>query len=650
MIIGTAGHIDHGKTSLVKAITGIDADRLREEKERGITIDLGFAYWPQTDGSVIGFVDVPGHERFVHNMLAGAQALDLVLLVIAADDGIMPQTREHLEIIRLLGLKRALVALTKIDRVDADRLAHVTNDIANWLLDTPFAGSAILPISSVSGAGLPELIAALQAEQAALHSRSDERLFRLSVDRCFVLQGAGVVVTGMVLDGVVKVGDEVIVSPSGLTARVRSIHAQNRKSETGRAGDRCAINLAGPDISREKIARGDMIVAPGAHAPTQRIDAALHVASGATKGISQWMSARLHHGTAEVGARLVLLGDDKPLPSQDTRVQLVLDAPIAARVGDAFVLRDVSASRTLGGGVLLDLRAPERKRRSPERLALLDALAQTEPAQALAQILAVSSFVELESFAHDHGASLETVGQWCAQADAFALTLGRQHFGLSFAALHTLEQSLRAALAQFHETNPDLSGTGLERLRLATAARLPAALFRALLRRFVAAGWLVLDGNWVRLATHVVTFSLEEENLWAEIAPKLGGPHRFRPPRVRDIAHELGADEADIRRLMHRHARAGTVDEVAVDHFFLRSTLAEVVELTSGVQATHEGWFAAAQVRDALEGAGGDGVGRKVAIQILEFLDRHGVTIRRGDNRRLNPHRRDLFSNRATSD
>lgn len=644
MIIGTAGHIDHGKTSLVKAITGVDADRLKEEKARGITIDLGFAYWPQEDGSVIGFVDVPGHERFVHTMMAGAQGVDLVILVIAADDGVMPQTRDHLEIIELLGPRKGVVVLTKIDAVDADRRIAAQNEVASALADTMLAESPIYPVSTLTGEGLPELIGWLRDQHRQHVPASDARLFRLAVDRSFILQGAGVVVTGTVLDGRITVGDEIVISPAGLSARVRSIHAQNRKSETGRAGDRCALNLVGPDVTKTAVARGDMALAGQAHAPTQRIDAEIRVAAGATKGLMQWMAARLHHATAEVGARIVLLDDRTPMPNEFARVQLVLDQPIAAFALDRFVLRDPSASKTLAGGRFLDLRGPERRRRSPERAAILSALAHTDVREALTGLLDSSTGpISLDEFARDHGIDRSIAVNACEVAGGMVLSIGRSLSGISRARHAGLEASIRQTLAAFHAANPDLMGIGLERLRLHTAPRMPAQLYRFVLRGFIEAGWLAIEGNWIRLSAHSIEISPEDEILWDEVRPTLEGTDRFRPPRVRDIATGMQEDEVAIRRLFRRLARSGVVDEVALDHFFLRSTVSELARLCAALEADIEGWFNAAGFRDRLEAASGGVVGRKVAIQILEFFDRHGVTIRRGDNRRVNPHRRDLF-------
>lgn len=648
MIIGTAGHIDHGKTSLVKAITGVDADRLKEEKARGITIDLGFAYWPQDDGSVIGFVDVPGHERFVHTMMAGAQGVDAVMLVIAADDGVMPQTREHLEIISLLGPRQGLVALTKTDRVDAAQIARVTAEIARFLQGTVLEGAEILPVSSMSGAGLPELASALRGLRR--QEQRAGRQFRLAVDRSFLLQGAGLVVTGTVLDGSLAVGEEVVVSPLGLPARVRSIHAQNRPSETARAGDRCALNLAGAGLEKDKVARGAMIVAPALHAPTRRVDAEVQVAPGAKRGLTPWMPVRFHHATAELAAHLVLLGDEVPRPGMRVPVQIVTEAPFAALRLDRFVLRDPSAAFTLAGGRLLDLRAPDRKRRTPERVAILAALGEPDWREALARLFETAlGTLDLDAFAQDNGLVLADVVAEAERRGARLLKLGARHHALGAGQLEQLGGALRDALAGFHAANPDLMGTGLERLRLQTAPRVPAPLFRALLRGFVAEGWLAIDGNWIRLASHSVAMSLEDENLLFEIRPLLAAKERFRPPRVRDIAGSLNEDEAVVRALLRRCGRAGVLDEVAHDHFFLRSAVAEGVGLAAALEEECGGWFPAANFRDRLEAASGGAVGRKVAIQFLEFLDRHGVTIRRGDLRRVNPHRRGLFETAAGS-
>ena len=639
MIIGTAGHIDHGKTALVQALTGIDTDRLKEEKARGITIDLGFAYLPAPDGDVLGFVDVPGHERFVHNMLAGAGGIDFVLLVVAADDGVMPQTREHLAIIDLLGVGRGIVALSKIDLVSVERREAVTAQIAQTLDETGLAGSDVVPVSIVSGEGIDSLRARLLAEAQATAGSAPKGRFRLAVDRSFTLTGVGTIVTGTVLSGTVAVGDQVTISPLGLAARVRSIHAQNRPTDRGQAGERCALNLAGDGIAKDAIHRGDVVLDPELHAPTERIDAALRVLPSEPKPITQWMPARLHHAAAEAGARVVLLGDRPIAPGENARIQIVLDRPIAAATGDRFVLRDTSGRRTIGGGRFLDLRAPVRKRRTPERMALLDAHAIEDPGRALVSLFeCASGYVDLTVFARDRALSADEVGRLAEQLALIRIPVQRTFVALSPARWIQLKRGILERLKAFHSDNPDLPGIGLERLRLQIEPLLPAPAFAAVLQGLARVKQVALDGAWVRLPGHEVRLTASEEGLWRRIRPLIADRERFRPPRVRDIAGMIGIGETDVRRLFKLLGRLGKVDEVAHDHFFLGATVAEMVEIAADLAAkATNGQFTAAAFRDRLDN------GRKVAIQILEFFDRHGVTMRRGDLRRINKHRLDLF-------
>ena len=639
MIVGTAGHIDHGKTTLVRALTGVDTDRLKEEKARGISIDLGFAYLPAPDGSVLGFVDVPGHEKFVHNMLAGATGIDFVLLVVAADDGVMPQTREHLAIVDLLGIERGLVALTKADLVSPERRESVIEEIRQTLATTTLADADILPVSTVTGEGIDDLRQRLFAASQTIHARSARGRFRLAVDRCFTLPGTGTVVTGTVLSGAVSVGDHVVISPAGLGARVRSIHAQDRPTERGVAGQRCALNLAGDGVAKDAITRGAMVVDPALHKPTDRIDAVFKLLPGETKPVTQWMPARLHHASAEVGARIVLLGEAPITPGTEAPVQLVLEKPIAAAAGDRFVLRDTTAQRTIGGGKFLDLRAPTRKRRTPERLAQLAAYALADPQAALTALLERPPYyVDLASFARDRALADDDVARLLEASQALVVLAPNAMLVLSAARGASLKRALLETLTQFHAEHPDLPGIGLEPLRLQLSPRLPAPGFIVFLQGLAKAGEIGLDGAWVRLAGHSVRLTPEDESLWRRIAPLIGGAERFRPPRVRDLAGLLDVREPDVRRLLKLVGRMGKVDEVAHDHFFLRATVAEMVEIiVDCTGAAPNGQFTAAQFRDRVDN------GRKVAIQILEFFDRHGVTLRRGDLRRVNKHRLDLF-------
>lgn len=640
MIIGTAGHIDHGKTSLVRALTGVETDRLKEEKARGISIDLGFAYLPAPDGTILGFVDVPGHEKFIHNMLAGATGIDFVILVVAADDGIKPQTLEHLAIVDLLGIERGVVALTKTDIVSRLRLDDVSRDITQLLQQSKLAGSDIFRISTVRGEGIAELREHLFGLARTIGARASSDFFRLAVDRSFTLPGTGTVVTGTVLSGAVSNGDHVMISPPGVAARVRSVHAQNRPCARGVAGQRCALNLAGEGISKDAISRGDMVLDQRLHAPTSRIDVELQLLASESKPVTQWMPVHLFHASADAAGRLVLLQDKPLMPGQTGVVQFVLDRPIAAAVGDRFVVRDTTSQRTIGGGKFLDLRAPARKRRSPERMAQLRAYRIDDPEVALAALLEIPPwFVELSAFARDRvlpeGRAQEIVDHLSAVTSRTAGGV----FAMSAPVWLEFKRSLLATLQAFHADNPDLQGMGLERLRMQLEPRLPAPVLLSILGGLVRNKEIALDGAWVRLAGHEVRLTVEDEKLWPRIAMLLSGSERFRPPRVRDIAGVLGSHEADIRRLLKLLGRMGRVDEVAHDHFFLRETVAEMVRIVVGLsQSQPLGQFTASQFRDRVDN------GRKVAIQILEFFDRHGVTLRRGDLRRVNRHRLDLFS------
>jgi selenocysteine-specific elongation factor len=639
MIIGTAGHIDHGKTALVKALTGVDGDRLKEEKARGITIDLGFAYLPVADNKTLGFIDVPGHERFVHTMLAGASGIDFALLAVAADDGVMPQTLEHLAIIDLLGIRRGLVALTKADIASPERVAEVAAQIKRASVGTMLEGAEILPVSALTDQGIDTLRVRLEAAADDIADRSNAARFRLAVDRVFTLPGVGLVVTGTVLSGSVHVGDRVGISPSGLSARVRSLHAQNKPADSGRAGDRCALNLVGDGVTKESIHRGDVVLDPELHAPTDRIDARLRLLPSETRPVRQWFPARLHHASAEVGAHIVLLGDAPIEPGAVADVQLVFDRPIAAAVGDRYVIRDVSAQRTIGGGQFIDLRPPGRKRRTPERLMQRAAHAIADPQAAFEALLATAPFAwDVATFARDRALpAIETMR--ISDALGFVeLEAGTSRIAIARERWQAFTSMLVEQLSTYHVENPELQGIGREKLRLAMQPRLRAAEFVVALQKIAASSAIVLDGSFVRLASHTVRLAPKDEAAWHAIAPLLGGEARFRPPRVRDIAAATPYAEGDIRRLFKLAGRLGWTDEVAHDHFFLRQTVQEMVAIVADVAAhAEDGVFTAAQFRDRVDN------GRKVAIQILDFFDRHGVTLNRDDLRRVNKHRLDLF-------
>ena len=631
MIIGTSGHIDHGKTSLVRAITGVDADRLAEEKRRGITIDLGFAYWPQADGTSIGFVDVPGHEDYVHNMLAGATGIDALLLVVAANEGVKPQTLEHLLIADLLGLRSGIVALSKADLVDEATLEARTAEIRALLAPTGLRDAPILAVSANSGFGLGALKDALRALPPA--SGSQERPFRLNVDRIFTLAGAGTVVTGGIRAGRLRIGDRLMLSPSGREVRVRGLHAQNRPVEEAQAGERAAVNLAG--IERDAIQRGEALQALDLPGPTQRFDAILRLAPDEAKSLRVWSAVHCHAGSGAWTARVVPLSDQGIAPRVEALAQIVLDRPAAILGGDRFILRDASGRRTIGGGRVLDIHAPERNRRKPERLAVLAALAAHGPAEALPTLLALPPFaVHRTDHARAHGLRPEALDGVAARENLLALG----SFLMAPAVALTLSRRILDGLGAHHARQPDQPGLTRDRLRLALPERMAPDAFVALLDHMTRRGEIAADGSWLRLPGHAPQLSPEHAALWEQIRPLLEEEARFKPPRVSELAEILRRREDTIRGLCKRLARRGDLHEVATDHFLLKEAVAELAGQVLATESLQpDGWFTAAHYRDRIGG------GRKMAILILEFFDRHALTIRKGDWRKVERRKAGMF-------
>ena len=626
MIVGTAGHIDHGKTSLVKALTGVNADRLKEEKARGITLDLGYAYTLLPNGEVLGFIDVPGHEKLVHNMLAGATGIDFVLLVVAADDGPMPQTREHLAILDLLGLSRGAVAMTKIDCVPEERVAQAQAEIESLLQGTALEGNAIFPLSAVNGAGMQALRDHLDHSASTLPIRPETGNFRLAVDRCFTLGGTGTVVTGTVFSGTVRVGDQLLLSPAGIAVRVRGIHAQNRQSEIGVSGQRCALNLAGADFDKQDVRRGDWVVAEPAHGPAQRLDVRLHLLAGAEKPLRHWSPVHFHLGAADVMARVALLEHDVLEPGASGLAQIVLDRTIGALRGDRFIIRDQSASRTVGGGRVLDPFPPERKRRTPERLATLAALERPTPHAVMQGMLeAIPTGIDLDRFALSCNLTPDEFAALCRDVPLVAVD------GTAFATQtwESLRQAVLEQLAEAHKKTSDILGPDASRLRQMAAPRLARAVFASLLGTLRDEGRIAQSGPWLHLPEHRITLSPGDQIIWHKAAPLLQD-QPFQPPRVRDIADILKVSEKRMRLLMQQLAAMGEVYRVAHDHYFMAQSVEQLAAIIREIAAEQpDGKITAALFRDRI------GTGRKLAIQILEFFDASTLTRRAGDAHHL---------------
>lgn len=627
MLIGTAGHIDHGKTTLVKALTGVDADRLPQEKERGITLDLGYAYSPMTSGSILGFVDVPGHEKLIHNMLAGATAIDFVLLVIAADDGPMQQTREHLELLDLLGLARGAAALTKTDTVSPERLDAARGEVAELLDDTGLAGIPIFPVSGRTKEGVAALRAHLETEAVNMPSRPDGGRFRLAIDRAFSLTGVGTVVTGTAHAGTISAGDTVIISPPGLKARVRGLHVQDRAAESGSAGERCALALKG-EFEKKDVARGMWLVDSALAMPVSRFQGELRVPPD-QKPLKHMQTVHVHLGTDDIIGRVALLDCSKVDAGDMALVEILLDRETLALRGDRFILRDAGAQRTVAGGRVLDIFPPSRHKRAPQRLALLDRMRSDDPAVTL-EFLAgqAETGIDLDRFALSWNLGEADADTLWQRAGLRVINEGEVSIGIAPAAWSELQTKLLDTLAREHERAPDMIGVETERLRRMTSSNLQRAAFNALIAELLASGKIVQTRAWLHLPDHRASVTAADREQFAELKPLLDATP-YNPPRVRDVFEATGTPEHVVRQLFKRLARAGELYPVAHDHYFTAGAVAELADIVRQLNEDH-GAARAAPFRDTVF-ADGEG-GRKVAIQILEFFDRVGYTRRIRDN------------------
>ncbi|MES2069226.1 MAG: selenocysteine-specific translation elongation factor [Pseudomonadota bacterium] len=643
MIVGTAGHIDHGKTTLTRALTGVDTDRLKEEKARGISIELGYAYTPLPNGEVLGLVDVPGHEKLIHTMAAGASGIDYALLVVAADDGIMPQTREHLAILELLGVRRGVVALTKVDRVDEQRIATVEAEIGALLANTVFAGALIFRTRAHldDDAGVAALKQHLQEVAQAMPQRDQQGLFRLAIDRVFTLSGQGTIIAGTALAGTVAAGDTLLLAPSGLALRVRSIHAQNRPAETGHAGQRLALNLAG--IDKDSIARGDWALAPAMAECSQRLDVEMRMQADAGLTLQPWSPVHVHLGAAHRTARVLMLDSDALAPGQQARAQLVFDKPVHAVPGDRFVIRNAQALRTIAGGRVLDPFGPVRKRRSAARLAWLEALSrylqerdlrillQHSPLGLRLSLLVRLSHLPAERIRAQLGAMAEF-------AEVVEVHLrGEDAILIGKPALDALAARSLAALRGFHDSFPDEIGPQLARLKRMLDPELDDSLWRHLIQTLSASAALVQQGPWLRLPEHATELRPQEQALAERLLASLHAAG-FDPPWVRDLARNLvpeqqtpAASEAAVRDLLRKLAMRGQVYQVVRDLFYHPQRIAELAQLIANVARDETAGATVNKAVDAASFRDASGLGRKRAIQLLEFFDRVGYTRRLKD-------------------
>lgn len=605
MIIATAGHVDHGKTTLLQAITGVNADRLPEEKKRGMTIDLGYAYWPQPDGRVLGFIDVPGHEKFLSNMLAGVGGIDHALLVVACDDGVMAQTREHLQILQLTGNPQLTVALTKADRVDDARIEEVREEILATLGHYGFAGATLFVTAANEGRGIEALREHLR--QLAGRAHPGHQSFRLAIDRAFTVKGAGLVVTGTALSGEVNVGDTLWLTGVNKPMRVRSLHAQNQATEHAHAGQRIALNIAG-DAEKEQLNRGDWLLSDVPPDAFSRVIVSLEHAAP----LVQWQPLHIHHAASHVTGRISLL--------EGTLAELVFDTPLWLADNDRLVLRDISARTTLAGARVVTLNSPRRGKRKPEYLQWLSALENARDDSAALATHLERGAVNIPDFV------------WARQLNGDGMRQLIEQHGFIQAGYSLLNAPVAArwqrkildTLAMYHEHHRDEPGPGRERLRRMALPMEDEALVLLLIDRMRESGVIHSHHGWLHLPDHKAGFSDEQQAVWQNIEPLFGDD----PWWVRDLAKEKGVDEQVMRQVLRQAAQQGMITAIVKDRYYRNDRIVAFANLIRELDQ-ERGSTCAADFRDRLN------VGRKLAIQILEYFDRTGFTRRRGNDHLL---------------
>ncbi|HDT6602168.1 TPA: selenocysteine-specific translation elongation factor [Citrobacter freundii] len=605
MIIATAGHVDHGKTTLLQAITGVNADRLPEEKKRGMTIDLGYAYWPQPDGRILGFIDVPGHEKFLSNMLAGVGGIDHALLVVACDDGVMAQTREHLQILQLTGNPQITVALTKADRVDEARIEEVRAEIQAALGNYGFAESVLFVTAASEGRGIEELREHLLQLTSREHAR--DHSFRLAIDRAFTVKGAGLVVTGTALSGEVNVGDTLWLTGVNKPMRVRSLHAQNQATDRAQAGQRIALNIAG-DAQKEELNRGDWLLADAPPEAFTRVIVSLEHAAP----LMQWQPLHIHHAASHVTGRISLL--------EGTLAELVFDTPLWLADNDRLVLRDISARTTLAGARVVTLNPPRRGKRKPEYLQWLSAL---ENAQSDGDALALHltrGAVNIPDFT------------WARQLNGNGMRPLIEQHGFIQAGYSLLDATVAArwqrkildTLATYHDQHRDEPGPGRERLRRMALPMEDEALVLLLIEKMRESGVIHSHHGWLHLPDHKAGFSDEQQAIWQKAEPLFGD----EPWWVRDLAKQTGTDEQMMRVVLRQAAQQGIITAIVKDRYYRNDRIVAFANMIRELDQ-ERGSTCAADFRDRLN------IGRKLAIQILEYFDRIGFTRRRGNDHLL---------------
>jgi len=629
LIIGTAGHIDHGKTVLVKALTGRDTDRLIEEKERGISIDLGFAPMRLSDGSVVGIVDVPGHENFIRNMMAGATGVDLALLVVAADDGVMPQTREHLAILDLLGVQKAVVAITKIDSVDPDLVPLVEDEIEDLLKGTPLEGSPVVPVSAVTGEGIEELRAVIEREALGVRLKDEALNVRLPIDRVFTLRGIGTVATGTLWSGRVTLGQRLESLPRGEEVRVRSLQVHDTERQEAFAGERVAVNLAG--IAKEKILRGDVLAEPGCLRPAYMVDARVRILRDWTKPVKRGARIRFHHGTREVLGRIYPLEGQQIGPGESVPAQIRLEEVVVVAPNDRFVVRSYSPVTTIGGGTIVDAHPSKHRLHDPEAVRQFEELESRDDLKRVAVYLGRAGVpVTRDALVLESGLPPAVVraGLDGLLETGGAVTLGDKSAHLVMSAGHYEEfKSMTVAeLETFHALKPLAEGMARETLKkkiLASWDNRSADIFMESLDR---EGAIESEGKVVRMPGKKSAVTSEQEKTLDDIVGRVAA-NPVAPPTVSELSAELGQSRQAVAELLAVAEKDRRLVRVSPELYFSPEAISEIEARLR--QSIGPDGISVSDFKNAV------GTSRKFALPLLEYFDRMRITARVGDVRKL---------------
>ena len=632
IIVGTAGHIDHGKTSLIRALTGRDTDRLKEEKERGISIELGFTYFDLPSGRRAGIIDVPGHEKFIKNMLAGAGGIDIVVLVIAADEGVMPQTKEHLNILKLLQIKNGIIALTKKDMVDEEWLEMITEQIRDEVSDTFLKDSPIIPVSSVKGEGVDVLIKEIDRMTEVTEAKCTNTVFRMPIDRVFTISGFGTVVTGTMISGSIQEGDRVEIYPQGIEARIRSIQVHEKGVKAAYAGQRVAINIA--NVKVEDIERGNLLAKPGSMDSTMMIDARLEMLQDAEKSIDNRDRLRLYQGTAEIMCRVVLLDREELKPGESAFVQLRLEETIACQKGDRFVIRFYSPMITIGGGTVLDPNPPKRKRFKEEVIEELKVKEKGNPADLVEQYLILNS----DKFPERKQVNKMTLNVEPSVFDGYVeelkgenriheFKLGAESYLLHHQYLSSLEEKLAANLEAFHKKNPLKAGISKEELKSKLFEGLKQKLSDALFSYYEHLGVIKLLNHYVSQKDFFIEFSSVQLKIKDNLLKffKEGG---FNPPKPSELVNVLGYDKNQISMVISALIDMGELVKLEEDILFHKDSYGDALEILKKHLIENKS-IVLGQFRDLL------GTSRKYAMALLDYFDQNKITKRIEDKRVL---------------